>query len=178
MSTLQFDGVDYPDGTASDPVTLGWMQGSPPPPDKIIRFADDRFLEFPRNRWTLSHMRELIPTVNVWRGPAGSRALGSPSAADEAAIDAMPFVDLEGRPRRWAESLDDTYTDGIAVLHAGRLVYERYKGALRPELPHGCFSITKSYAGTLAAMLMHERVLDPKRTVTHYLPEMDGTAYA
>lgn len=178
MSTLQFDGVDYPDGKDSDPVTLGWMQGSPPPPDKIIRFADDRFLEFPRNRWTLSHMRELIPTVNVWRGPVVSRALGSPSAADEAAIDAMPFVDLEGRPRRWGESLDDTYTDGIAILHAGRLVYEGYRGALRPELPHGCFSITKSYAGTLAATLVHERVLDLKRTVSHYLPEMAGTAYA
>ena len=33
-----------------------------------IRFADDRFLDFPQIRWSLSHMRELVPTVNVWRG--------------------------------------------------------------------------------------------------------------
>lgn len=178
MSTLQFDGVDYPDGKASDPLAQGWMQGSPPPAEKIIRFADDRFLEFPRNRWSLSHMRELLPTVNVWRGAGGSRSLGTPSPADEAAIDAMPFADLEGRARRFGESLDDTYTDGIAVLHGGRLVYERYRGALRPELPHACFSITKSYAGTLAATLAHEGVLDVGRTVPHYLPEMAGTAYA
>jgi CubicO group peptidase (beta-lactamase class C family) len=79
---------------------------------------------------------------------------------------------------RWGVSLSDTYTDGIAVLHRGRLVYERYLGALRPELPHACFSITKSYAATLAATLVREGVLDRARTVMHYLPEMAGTAYA
>ena len=41
MSTLQFDGVDYLDGTASDPNRMGWMKGSPAPSDKIIRFKDD-----------------------------------------------------------------------------------------------------------------------------------------
>ena len=68
--TLEFDGVRYLDGQASDPLKLGWMEGTPPPPDKQVRFADDRFLEFPQIRWSLSHMRELVPTVNVWRGPA------------------------------------------------------------------------------------------------------------
>jgi CubicO group peptidase (beta-lactamase class C family) len=178
MSTLQFDGVDYLDDAASDPNLLGWMQGSPPPPDKIIRFADDKFLGFPRNRWALSHMRELIPTVNVWRGTGGSNDLGKPSAADEAGIDGLTFEDMEGRRRRWVDSLADTYTDGIAVVHRGRLVYERYRGALRRELPHACFSITKSYAATLAAMLAYDGVLDLARTVLHYLPEMAATAYA
>ncbi|HKN08282.1 MAG TPA: serine hydrolase [Pseudomonadota bacterium] len=178
MSRLQFDGIDYPDGSASDPNLLGWMRGSPPAPDKIIRFADDTFLEFPRNRWALSHMRELVPTVNVWRGKGRGRAFGAPAASDWAAIEEMTFEDLDGRRRSWTESLTDTYTDGIAVLHRGRLVYERYQGALRAELPHACFSITKSYAGTLAAMLIHDGVLDSARTVPHYLPEMAGTAYA
>jgi hypothetical protein len=49
---------------------------------------------------------------------------------------------------------------------------------LRPELPHACFSITKSYAATLAAALVHDGVLDRARTVPHYLPEMAATAYA
>ena len=178
MRTLQFDGVEYLDGTASDPNSMGWMQGHPPPPDRLIRFGDDRFLEFPRNRWALSHLRELVPTVNVWRGSGRSGDLGTPAAADETAIDRMEFDDLNGRRLCWADSLADTYTDGIAVLHRGRLVYERYRGALRRELPHACFSITKSYAATLAATLIHEGVLDPSRSVLHYLPEMAGTAYA
>src|SRR5258707_8609951 len=178
MSTLQFEGVDYLDGTASDPNLLGWMQGSPAASDKIVRFKDDQFLQFPRNRWALSHMRELVPTVNVWRGAGRCQDLGAPTAADESMIDDLVIEDLTGREMRWGVSLSNTYTDGIAVLHRGRLVYERYLGALRPELPHACFSITKSYAATLAATLVREGVLDRARTVLHYLPEMAGTAYA
>ena len=44
--TLEFDGVRYPDGHASDPRRLGWMEGTPPPADKVIRFEDDRFFAF------------------------------------------------------------------------------------------------------------------------------------
>jgi CubicO group peptidase (beta-lactamase class C family) len=173
---MEFDGIEYLDGNASDPNTLRWMQGSPPPADKIIRFADDRFLSFPRNRWSLSHFRELLPTVNVWRGSNRPRELGTPPPAG--AIDTLSFSDLNGRRLSWSESLLDTYTDGIAILHRGRLVYERYFGALRPELPHACFSITKSYAATVAAMLIHDGAMDPDRRVLYYLPEMAGSAYA
>ena len=63
------------------------------------------------------------------------------------------------------------------VLHRGRRIYERYFGALEEHRPHSCFSITKSYAATLCAALIHERVLDEAKTVSHYLPEMHGTAY-
>ncbi|MBX3589002.1 MAG: serine hydrolase domain-containing protein [Ramlibacter sp.] len=175
--TLHFDGKDYLDGVASTPQQQGWMQGSPPPADKRIRFEDDRFLDFPQIRWSLSHMRELAPTVNVWRGEAPPSALGHAHAADESAIDALTFTDMDGRERTWAQSLHDTYTDGMLVLHKGRRIYERYLGALRPELPHACFSITKSYVATLAATLVHEGVLDAQQRVPHYLPDMRGTAY-
>ena len=37
---------------ATDPVTLGWMVGSPPPPDKLIRFEDGSFYRFPQWRWS------------------------------------------------------------------------------------------------------------------------------
>jgi CubicO group peptidase (beta-lactamase class C family) len=72
----------------------------------------------------------------------------------------------------------DTYTDGIVVLHGGRCVYERYFGALRDDRPHMCFSVTKSYVGTLAATLLHEGVLDADRPVGFYLAELAGSAYA
>lgn len=177
QGTLEFDGVRYLDGRASDPRLLGWMQGTPPPAERRVRFADDNFLEFPQIRWTLSHMRELVPTVNVWRGEAPASALGQPQPGDESAIDSLPFTDMQGRARRWDEALHDTYTDGILVLHRGRCVYERYFGALAKHVPHCCFSITKSYAATLAATLVHDGVLDETRRIPHYLPEMRGTAY-
>jgi CubicO group peptidase (beta-lactamase class C family) len=64
------------------------------------------------------------------------------------------------------------------VLHRGKLVYERYVGAGQPHVPHACFSVTKSYAATLCAMLVHEGLLDDRKTIPHWLPEMQGTAYA
>jgi CubicO group peptidase (beta-lactamase class C family) len=176
--TLNFDGKNYLNGTASDPMALGWMQGTPPAADKRIRFEDDKSLGFPQSRWTLSHMREMVPTVNVWRGTGRPSDLGVANSATAAAIDTLQFRDLDGRPRVWADSLADTYTDGIIVLHRGKRVYERYAGALQPQTPHACFSITKSYAATLAASLVHEGVLDDSRLIPFYLPEMAGTAYA
>jgi len=177
MSTLRFDGVDYPDGRDSDPVTLRWMHGSPPPPERRIRYADDTFLRFPENRWALSHFRELMPTAAVWRGGGAHSQFAIAAGPSEGAIDALRFQDLDGSARRWSDSLTDTYTDGIVVLHRGQLVYERYFGALAAHRPHACFSITKSYAATLAATLICEGVLDERKTVPHYLPEMANTAY-
>jgi CubicO group peptidase (beta-lactamase class C family) len=178
MSTLRFDDIDFPDGIASDPGRLGWMQGSPPPLDRRIRFKDGRFLEFPQIRWALSHLRELMPTASIARGGGATRDLGGAVDTQQAEIDRLQFDSLDGQRCQWGQSLPDTFTDGIVVLHRGRAVYERYFGALTPRLPHACFSITKSYAATVAATLMYEGVLEDSRTVPYYLPEMAASAYA
>ena len=54
--------------TASDPAALKWMLGAPPPADKIIRFDDGSYFNFPQLRWSVSHFRQLMPTVEVSRG--------------------------------------------------------------------------------------------------------------
>src|SRR5262245_41096461 len=56
----------------SDPVTMGWMVGAPPSPDKLIRFSDNSFLRFPQSRWSFSNMRQFLPTKVVRRGSAPS----------------------------------------------------------------------------------------------------------
>jgi len=176
-NTVEYGGRVYLDARASDPRRLGWMQGSPPPTDKQVTFEGDRFLDFPQIRWSLSHVRELTSTVGVRHGDGACTSLGAPSEADMFAIDALVFTDMNGRSRRWDEALVDTYADGILVLHRGRLVYERYGGALSAERPHACFSITKSYAGALAASFVHEGVLDDGKAIPHYLPELRDTAW-
>jgi len=177
MNKTDSDTVKYLDNAASDPRLLQWMIGSPPPTDKRIVFADDRFLRFPQIRWSLSHMRELMPTATVWRGNGPVQSLGSVDSGVSSSIDSLLFDDLDGHPMTWRESLSRTYTDGIVVLHRGRCVYEYYFGALQAHRPHACFSITKSCAATLAATLVHEGALDENKPVAHYLPEMAGTAY-
>ncbi|MGY8668976.1 serine hydrolase [Bradyrhizobium sp. UFLA05-109] len=177
-SALEFEGRTYLDGRASDPRTIGWMRGSPPPEGKQITIESGRYLDFPEIRWSVSHLRELVPTVSVGRGDGARLSFGTPSAADAAEVEALVFTDANGRVRRFDEALLDTYADGIVVLHRGRVVFERYFGALEPHLPHACFSVTKSYAGTLAACLVHEGVLDDSKLIPHYLPELRGTGWA
>jgi hypothetical protein len=60
-----------------------------------------------------------------------------PTVAQEAAIDAITFDDMCGQNHHWGDSLLDTYTDGIVVLHPGRMVYERYfRGAEATHTAH------------------------------------------
>lgn len=68
LGRVEFNGEQYLDGRASDPRELGWMRGAPVPADKRVAFNGDAFLNFPQIRWSLSHMRELLATINVRRG--------------------------------------------------------------------------------------------------------------
>jgi CubicO group peptidase (beta-lactamase class C family) len=149
--------------------------GEPQPP---IRFEDDRFFAYPAIRWSLSHLPELARTAIVAHRPGVGSAWHAADSSAEAALDALPFMDLDGHERTWSASLADTYADGIVVLHRGRCLYEKYFGALESDWPHACFSITKSYVATLAAALVHEGALDGQARISHYLPELAGTAFA
>jgi CubicO group peptidase (beta-lactamase class C family) len=119
-------------------------------------------------------MRQLVPTANVTRGSGGVTPLPNAERGD---LDAVEFTTMDGRKMTWLQSLPAVYADGIVVLHKGAIVYERYFGALEPLKPHSAMSVTKSFVGTLAAMLAAEGVIDPAAPVTKYLPEMQNTAY-
>ncbi len=165
----------FPDAVASDPVTMGWMVGSPPPPERTIRFDDGSFVRFPQLRWSFSHWRELFPTVAV---PRGAGAASHLPRAERSDLDAVTFVPLGAtQPMTWAQSLAANYTDGIVVLHKGRIVYERYFGALQPGGPHIAHSVTKSFVGTIAATLVAEGKLTPEARVAQYIPELANSAF-
>ena len=164
-----------PDPAATSVEAMGWMKGFPPPPDRLITFDDPAGGVFPRTRWSFSHVRETVPTANVWRGS------GAPSplpAAPRSDLEAVTFKPLGSEETvSFGQMIPRTYTDGILVLHRGRVVYEKYFGALTPERPHIAMSVTKSFVGTLAAILADEGRLDPSAPVTRYLPELKDTAY-
>ncbi|WP_350601294.1 serine hydrolase [Pseudomonas sp. 65/3-MNA-CIBAN-0223] len=165
----------FPDAAASDPAKLGWMVGSPPPPERTVRFADGSYFQFPAMRWSVSNFRQLMPTVNV------SRGLGEPVALESALrqdIDALSFTPLGAQQSMtWEQSLAATYTDGIVVLHRGKLVYERYFGVLGPQGQHAAMSVTKSVVGTLGATLVAEGQIDDNKRVVEYVPELAGSAF-
>ncbi len=166
---------DVSDATQSNPAILGWMLGSPPPEDRILRFSDGSYFRFPAMRWSVSNFRQLMPTVNV------SRGLGAPVPLPRAMredIDQLRFTSLgSADSMTWAESLSANYTDGIVVLHKGRIIYERYFGVFKEDGQHGAMSVTKSLIGTLGAMLVAEGTLNPSRRVVEYVPELANSAF-
>lgn len=154
---------------------MGWMQGFPPPEDKRLNFANGSFFEFPAMRWSVAHMRELMPTVNVSRGLQAPEPL--PYRLEQR-IDSITFRPLNSnKTMTWEETLWQNYTDGILVLHRGQIVYEKYFGALTPSGQHAAMSVTKSLTGTLGAALVAEGKLDENKLVAHYIPELKSSAF-
>ena len=164
-----------PTAEQTDPVKLGWMVGSPPPPDKVIRFADGSFYSFPKFRWTFSNARQMGPTTNISRGVGNASVLPRDERAD---LDGVTFTPLgKTDPMTWSQAFNANYTDGIVVLHKGRIVYERYAGALRAEGQHMAHSVTKSFFGTIGAALVAEGKLDENAKVAQYIPELKDSAF-
>jgi CubicO group peptidase (beta-lactamase class C family) len=157
----------------TDPETLGWMKGFPPAPDRTITFQSGSFRSFPELRWAWSNIRQLVPTVNVWRGAGPASVL----PREDHDIRAVASITMDGRPMTFEKMLEETYTDGIAVLHRGKLIYERYFGALKPHKPHIAMSVTKSFTGALAGILVNEGKIDPQAPVTEYVPELKASAF-
>jgi CubicO group peptidase (beta-lactamase class C family) len=161
-----------PPPEATDPVKLELMKGFPPAPDKTVRLST--VLKFPNGRWAFHHMRELGPTVQVWRGDE------KPSIVREAPQDigALKFEDDKGGKTTLADWQRSTYTDGLLVLHKGAIVYQKHYSGMAAHQPHSLWSMSKSFTGLLSTMLIKEGVIDPNALVTKYLPELKDSAWA
>lgn len=161
-----------PTPQATDPVALQLMQGFPPAPGKAVQLAN--LLKFPNPRWGFHHIRELGPTVQVWRGAPAA----APLPAESRALDDVAFDAPGGKRLTLADWQRDTYTDAVLVLHKGRIVYEKYHSGMKPHQPHALWSLTKSFTGLLTAQLIHEGRIDADAPVSRYLPELQGSAWA
>ena len=159
----------------SDPNQLGWMTGFPPPAEKLIMQPESDYFSFPKLRWTVCHIRELMPTKQV------SRGIGDPiplQYAIDKNIDGVSFTPLGGgKPMTWEISLSANYTDGILIIHEGKVVYERYFGCLEETGKHAAMSMTKSMTGLLAEILVAEGQLDESAQVTSIVPELASSSF-
>ncbi|MBP6903247.1 MAG: serine hydrolase [Burkholderiaceae bacterium] len=171
--------LSLPDAEHSCPQRLGWMQGQPPRPERRIRWDDGSAYLFPQLRWSFCHLDRLLPTQAVPRGAGPATALPLAPRGD---LDDLEFTPVASRAtRRFGEAIAQSYTDGILVLHRGRIVHERYLGGLAPDGPagrHAAMSVTKSLVGTLGLLALLDGTLDAQRPLTHYLPELAGSGFA
>lgn len=160
----------------TDPKVWQWMEGSPPSVDKIIRFDDNSFAQFPQWRWTVCNFQQLMPTKAVSRGLSPVVPLEN---AEVAGIDEVTFMPLGApEPMTWKQSLAANFTDGVLVMHHGKVVYESFAGCLDPTKRHGAMSMTKSFIGLLGEMLVADGQLDEHMRVRDYIPELTESAFS
>ena len=112
----------------------------------------------PWNRWSFQHIREILPTTEVWRGTGSSWLL--PEAENN--LDELEFVNPKNQSTTLLEWLTDNYADGIAV-HRGTLVYERYFNRMTQRTLHLSQSMAKSVTSAVAGILVGRGLLDPKK---------------
>jgi hypothetical protein len=141
----------------------------------MLRFDDGSCFRFPALRWSESNFRQRMPTVNMSRG---TRAPADLPRALRGDLDAVTFVPLDAiEPTTIEASLAANCTDGLFVLHRGRVAYERHFGVLGEEGLHGPMSVTKSVVGLLAATRGAEGTLDPSRQVAECEPELGASGF-
>ncbi|QOW11961.1 serine hydrolase [Kaistella flava (ex Peng et al. 2021)] len=167
--------IEFLSAKDSEPSNFGWMKGFPPPADKTLSAADGSFFNFPAIRWSVVHMREMLPTQNV------SRGLEAPSKLSydlDKNIDGITFMPWNSKNKMtWEQSLWANYTDGMIIMHKGKVAYERYFSELTEHDVHAVMSLTKSFTGTLASILVAEGTLDENKLVPFYVPELKNSAY-
>jgi CubicO group peptidase (beta-lactamase class C family) len=154
--------------TAGD---LGLMSGFPPSPDHRVTHANQ--LYGPYNRWSFQNELALNRTVDVWCGN------GPVAQLDYAPFDInqVTYRNRAGGQFTFAEMVELSYTDGIVVLHEGKILYEAYLNGMQPHTLHAWASSSKSMTGVLAATLAHEGILDPDALVAAYLPELENSGF-
>jgi CubicO group peptidase (beta-lactamase class C family) len=145
------------------------MRGSPPE----LRVPPMDWDRPPWNRWAFQHVREILPTAEVWRGSGRESVL--PQMPQD--LGGIAFERLNGTQSTIEAFLDDSYTDGFLVLHKGHIVFERYFNGMSERTLHLSQSVAKSVTGAAAGCLVAQGVLDPARPLTHYLPELAASAY-
>jgi CubicO group peptidase (beta-lactamase class C family) len=126
----------------------------------------------PLNRWTYTHMSEVLPGKVIRRDPL--RIEGLPGL--ETAASDLSFS-LEGTVTTLADAMDTHFIDGVLALKAGRVVLERYAGTLTPEHTHLLWSVSKTITGLTAASVHAEGLIDLDARVADYVPDLADSGW-
>ena len=147
------------------------MMGFPPDANGQVTLANWRTAPF--NKWSFTHLRELIPTASIAADPGAAAQM--PVASVD--LGGLGF-EFDGSSYDLARFLAATDTDGLLVLREGRIVHEHYGPGMDAATPHFLASVTKSVLGLVAGVLAGRGALDIGAPVTGWIPEVADTAWS
>lgn len=146
-------------GTGSHPARLAGA------PDRGAQPFLDVWQEFPENRWTFTHMEEVLPHARISR-----RRPTAPAAIDRLGRIGELVPDL-------ADRLVQTHTDAFLVLRGNEVVSEYYGPGFAPDQRHLLMSVSKSLCSTVVGALVGDGRIDTALPIVHYVPELVGSVY-
>lgn len=113
---------------------------------------------------------ERMPSVELGTGPA---VLPLP-VGEPLDVAALGYRDpLTGAAMTGDQFLDRRlYTDALAVISNGRLVYETYRNSMTEHDRHVCHSCSKTMTTMMVGIAVDEGRLDPTRPMRDYVEEL------
>jgi CubicO group peptidase (beta-lactamase class C family) len=126
-------------------------------------------------------MRAIVEADHVVLPSAGAGAEGSSRPLPPAGLGPGPDAVAGARVATGgtvADVLERYRAVGLVVLHRGRLAYQWFRPGSDPARRHVCYSVTKSFTGTLAALAVHDGVLDRSARIGDVLPELAAAGIA
>ncbi len=123
--------------------------------------------------WAYRNAGQLFPHVEV--APAGAAAELQPDELESVGrlrVDrpSMPVISLD-------DYLVEAPVDGMAVVHRGRIVYERYPRMGAGDR-HLLMSVSKVFVSVLVGILERRGLLDVSQPIDSLVPELAGSGWS
>jgi CubicO group peptidase (beta-lactamase class C family) len=125
------------------------------------------------SHWVYTHTSEVFPVAVVRRG---GTIIDLPQEL-RPEIGALKLSGKDQPDQTLDQFVNNGAVDGCIVLHAGKIVYEKYP-TIQPNDVHLIFSVTKALVSTTLAILEDQGKIDLQKPVENYLPELKGSAWA
>jgi hypothetical protein len=111
------------------------MGAFPPPQDQQVTLAN--WARPPFNRWGFQHTREIVPSADIPNDPSVAAELPS----DPIDLGTLSIATGGREPLSFQDVLRETSTDGLVILHRGRVVFEHYAHGMTAATPHILMSV-------------------------------------
>ena len=147
------------------------MSGFPPAEADQVTLANWRTA--PYLKWAFQHVREIVPSADIANAPGGVWQIES----EFRDFSSFSFQ-CGGETYSLERFIADTDTDGLAILHRGKVIFEHYGNGMTSNTPHILMSVSKSLTAIVAGILIDKGTLDPGQTVVSIIPELKNSVYS
>ena len=125
------------------------------------------------SHWVYTHVSEVFPSAVIRRSCA---ILDLPMQI-QPEIGALK-LNKPGEPEQTLDQfVNNGAVDGCIVLHAGKIVYEKYP-TIQPDDLHIIMSVGKAVVLAALAILEDQGKIDLEKPVENFLPELKGSDWA